>query len=71
MAPKNLKARGFAVDFIMDQLLDAKKLKVGTYIVLPEKAIRWLVKETLAIIKNEPSLLELEGPINVTGDFHG
>jgi len=52
-------------------LKDAKNLKVGTFINLPDKSIRWLVKEAQEILKKEPTLLEIEGPVNVTGDFHG
>jgi hypothetical protein len=44
---------------------------VGTYIELPAKAISWLIKEATIVIKKEPSLLELESPIKITGDFHG
>ncbi len=44
---------------------------MGTYINLHDKAIRWLIKEAQEIFKKEPTLLELEGPIKITGDFHG
>ena len=44
---------------------------MNTFINLPEKAIKWLIKEYLNIINKEPMLLELEGPIKVCGDFHG
>lgn len=46
-------------------------MKVGTYINLPEKAIKWLIKEIQEILKKESTLLELESPVKVTGDFHG
>lgn len=38
---------------------------------MPAKAISWLIKEATIVIKKEPSLLELESPIKITGDFHG
>jgi serine/threonine-protein phosphatase PP1 catalytic subunit len=44
---------------------------VGTFVNLPDKAIKWICKEAQEVIKNEPTLLELEGPIKCTGDFHG
>lgn len=44
---------------------------MGTYVNLHERAIRWLIKESQEIFKKEPSLVELESPIKVTGDFHG
>ena len=56
---------------ILLQLTDVHNLKIGTYINLHEKSIRWLIKEAQEILKKEPSLLELESPLKVTGDFHG
>lgn len=56
---------------IIHQLLDAKRLKVGSYVNLNDRAIKWLIKEAQQIFKKEPMLLELEGPLKVTGDFHG
>lgn len=44
---------------------------MGTFINLHEKAIRWIIREAQEIFKKEPSLLELESPIKITGDFHG
>ena len=56
---------------ILFQLLEVQNQKVGTYVNLHEKAIRWLIRESQDIFKKEPSLIELESPIKVTGDFHG
>jgi serine/threonine-protein phosphatase PP1 catalytic subunit len=69
--PRSSNAREFAIDMILHQLTDAQNMKVGTYINLHDKAIRWVIKEAQEIVKKEPTLLELEGPIRVTGDFHG
>lgn len=44
---------------------------MGTYVNLNDRAIKWLIKEAQSIFRKEPMLLELEGPIKVTGDFHG
>ena len=52
-------------------LNEAHNLKFGTYINLHEKCIKWLCREGQDLIKSEPTLLELEGPIKCTGDFHG
>ena len=69
--PRSARAREFALDMILHQLNEAQNLKVGTYINLPERAIKWLIKEAQEILKKEPTLIELESPIKVTGDFHG
>jgi serine/threonine-protein phosphatase PP1 catalytic subunit len=44
---------------------------VGTFVNIQDKALRWIIKEAQELLKSEPTLLELEGPIKVTGDFHG
>ena len=69
--PRSSNAREFAIDMILHQLTDAQNLKVGTFVNLHDKAIRWVIKEAQEILKKEPSLLEIEGPVRVTGDFHG
>ena len=56
---------------ILYQLNEANSLRVGTFINLPEKAIKWLIREARTIFSNEHSLVELESPVKVTGDFHG
>lgn len=43
--PRSARAREFAIDMILHQLNEASTLKVGTYINLPEKAIKWIIKE--------------------------
>lgn len=69
--PRSAKAKQFALDMILFMLTDAQNQKVGTYVNLHDKAIRWLIKEAQEILKKEPTLLEIEGPIRITGDFHG
>ena len=69
--PTNQLEKEKALDDIIEQLNDASNQKVGTLVNLPDKAIKWICKEAQDIIKNEPTLLELEGPIKCTGDFHG
>ncbi len=56
---------------ILFMLNEASSFKVGTYVNLHEKAIKWLIREAQEILKKEPTLIELESPIKVTGDFHG
>ena len=69
------------LDFLIDKLTniqgifrhtmkkkgDMNKLNVD----VPEACVRWLIKESQQILKREPTLLELEAPINICGDFHG
>ena len=43
--PRSARAREFAIDMCLHQLNEAQNLKVGTYINLPERAIKWLIKE--------------------------
>lgn len=69
--PKTDRVKAFAVDMILYQLNEAKSLKVNTFINLHERAIKWLIRECQEVLKTEPTLLELEAPIKVTGDFHG
>jgi len=71
MPPRTPRAKEFALDMILHQLNEAQTFKVGTYVNLPDKAIRWLIKEVQDIFKKEPTLLEINSPIKVTGDFHG
>lgn len=59
------------MDMILFMLNEANNFKVGTYIELPDKAVKWLIKEVQEIFKAESTLLELTAPIKVTGDFHG
>lgn len=43
--PKTAVEKQFALDMIIYQLTEANKFKVGTLIDLPDKAIRWMIKE--------------------------
>ena len=56
---------------IIHKLNGAKSLQVGSYVKLCEKQIRWLINKAKLVFREEPSLLELEAPINICGDFHG
>ena len=42
--PRSERESQFALDNIIYQLNDAKNMKVGTFINLPDKSIRWLIK---------------------------
>ena len=59
------------LDIVIFQLLEAKTFKVGTFIDIHEKSIKYIVKEAVEVFKNESTLLELESPLKITGDFHG
>lgn len=69
--PRTPDEKSFALDMILHMLNEATKFKVGTYVEIPDKAIRWIIKEVQDIFKHESTLLELTSPIKVTGDFHG
>lgn len=71
MIPKSERAKEFALDMILYQLNEANSLRVGTFINLPEKSIKWLIREARSIFSEEHSLVEIESPVKVTGDFHG
>ena len=45
IAPKTPVTKRFALDMILYQLNEASTMKVGTYIDLPDKAIKWLIRE--------------------------
>ena len=57
---------------MISRLEEANKFKVNTKVDLKIDEIRWLVNEAKMIFSNtEDTLLEIEGPLMVTGDFHG
>ena len=69
--PKSDEASKFATEMILHTLLEASNNKVGCYVNLPERAIKWLVRSAQVAFKKEASFIELKAPINITGDFHG
>lgn len=61
----------FEVEMILHKLNQAKQNQIGKYVKLHEKQIKWLIKKAKEEFQQESTLLELEAPINITGDFHG
>ena len=47
------------IDLVLHTLLEAKTYKVGVYVNLPEKVIKWLIAHATATFQTEPRLLEL------------
>ena len=65
------KSYRFDVDKIIDTLLKARTILKGKYIKLREEDLTNLCKISSGIFLNQPSLLELEAPVNICGDVHG
>ena len=59
------------VDSIMEQLLSVKGNKPGKQVDLKEEEIKFLIENSLPIIKEQKMLVELEAPLHVCGDIHG
>ena len=59
------------IDVIIGKLLSVKNEKPGKLVNLSEDEIRFIIDNSLSIIKRESTLIELEAPINVVGDIHG
>ena len=58
-------------DNIMEKLLSVKGNKPGKLVELKEEEIKFLIDKSLALIKEEKMLIELEAPLRVCGDIHG
>ena len=71
--PENDKESTLMLDVLIDKLTEPlrKKLQVGTKVNIHEGAIKCVINMATELFKQETPLLELEAPINVTGDFHG
>ena len=62
---------GINIDNILMKLLKVKNNTAGKEIYLKEKEIKYIIDESLSIIKNENILLELKAPLHICGDIHG
>jgi serine/threonine-protein phosphatase PP1 catalytic subunit len=59
------------VDGIIEKLLSVRGNKPGKQVDLKEEEIKFLIDNSLQIIKNQKMLVELEAPLHVCGDIHG
>jgi serine/threonine-protein phosphatase PP1 catalytic subunit len=59
------------IDQVIDNLLDVKGKKIGTYAIIKEDEIKLLINKCKEIFIKQPVFLELEAPISILGDIHG
>ena len=59
------------VDNIIEKLLSVRGNKPGKQVDLKEDEIKFLIDQSLKIIKDQKMLVELEAPLHVCGDIHG
>ena len=59
------------IENVIENLLDVKGKKVGTYAIIKEDEIKLLINKCKEIFVKQPVFLELEAPIAILGDIHG
>ena len=59
------------VDALIEKLLSVRGNKPGKQVDLKEDEIKFLIDQSLKIIKEQKMLVELEAPLHVYGDIHG
>jgi len=59
------------LDGIISKLLAARDKKPGTNVSLTSEEVTHVIEEATSVILAQPSLLELEAPIQICGDIHG
>ena len=59
------------VDSLIEKLLSVRGNKPGKQVDLKEEEIKFLIDQSLKIIKDQKMLVELEAPLHVCGDIHG
>ena len=59
------------VDALIEKLLSVRGNKPGKQVDLKEDEIKFLIDQSLKIIKDQKMLVELEAPLHVCGDIHG
>ena len=70
--PESELEKTFAVEMIIAKLERANQLKVNTEIKLAKEHVRFLISEAKYIfMQQEQSLIEVQAPVCITGDFHG
>lgn len=65
------KVQELDLDGLIEKLLSAKKLEIGTELDLKEEEIRRLIFSAKDVFMSQPVLLELEAPLKICGDIHG
>ena len=59
------------VDSLIEKLLSVRGNKPGKQVDLKEDELKFLIDQSLKIIKDQKMLVELEAPLHVCGDIHG
>ena len=59
------------VDRLINKLLGVRDKKPGTMVSLNADEVHFLIDQCAIILASQPSLLELEAPIQIVGDIHG
>jgi len=67
--------RDVAIDMLIIQLVEVQNTKLGTFVKLPEEAIRWLIHEATLLFKAQSMMIEMDiepgNTLNIVGDIHG
>ena len=61
----------YALDMIIDQLVEVKNGQWGKPVKLDPKAIKYIIDESSKIFSKENMLVEIEAPVKIFGDVHG
>ena len=73
--PEGEVERDFAVDMLIATLVEVRSQQLGTQVKLSERAIKWLIKESQEIFKQQPMMIEAQvkpgSTLNIVGDIHG
>ena len=70
-AEKEIEEAYDRISYLKEKLIESKKGQSCSSVKLSEKEINIVLDNVYPILKNEPSMLELEPPIYICGDIHG
>jgi len=59
------------VDKIIEKLRAAIDKKPGTTVNLSSDEVTYVIEQSVTVMNSQPSLLELEAPLQIVGDVHG
>jgi len=68
---KSTRMASQPLDAIITMLLSVRGARSGVYVSLAQAQIMWLLRQSREVLLTQPSLLELDAPINICGDLHG